>query len=124
MNPSSLVALAFAWPIHWPLAWPGDWPVDWPVDWYVRGASLALAVLSYVLIVRLLLDFTFGLLGNNVVFRALRWVTDPVVRAVGVITPRVVPRPLVTGCAVVWIFAVRIALVQVAAAMAMRRMMG
>src|SRR5215470_23163 len=119
MNPSSLVA----WPVHsplaWPVAWPVAWAVDWPVDWYVRGLSLALAVLSYVLVVRLLLDFTFGVLGNNVVFRALRWVTDPVVRAVGVITPRVVPRPLVAGCAVVWIFAVRIALVQVAAAMAM-----
>jgi YggT family protein len=98
--------------------------VVWPVDWFVEASSLVLAVLSYVLMVRLLLDLTFGALGNNVVLRALRWLTDPVVRAVGVITPRVVPRALVTGCAVLWIFAVRIMLVQVAAAMAMRRMMG
>jgi len=95
-----------------------------PVDWYVEGPSLVLAVLSYILIARLLLDLTFGALGSNVVFRALTWITDPVVRAVGVITPRVVPSPLVTGCAVLWIFAVRIALVQVGAAMAMRRAMG
>jgi uncharacterized membrane protein len=95
-----------------------------PVDWYVEGPSLVLRILSYILIARLCLDLTFGALGNNVVFRALRWLTDPVVSAVGVITPRVVPSPLVTGCAVLWIFAVRIALVQVAAAMAMRRAMG
>jgi uncharacterized membrane protein len=105
-------------------SWPLVWPVIWPIDWYVEGPSLVLAVLSYVLIVRLVLDLTFGALGNNVVVRALRWLTDPVVRAVGMITPRVVPRPLVTGCAVLWIFALRITLVQVAAAMAMRRMMG
>jgi len=103
---------------------PVVWPVVWPVDWFVEASSLVLAVLSYVLMVRLVLDLTFGALGNNVVLRALRWLTDPVVRAVGVITPRVVPRALVTGCAVLWIFAVRITLVQVAAAMAMRRMMG
>jgi hypothetical protein len=36
----------------------------------------------------------------------------------------VVPGVLVTGCAVLWILAARIALVQVAAAMTMRRMMG
>jgi hypothetical protein len=95
-----------------------------PVDWYVGGASLALAALSYALALRLAVDLAFGTLGNNKVFRALRWVTDPVVRAVGVITPRAVPPPLVAGCALLWIFALRIALVQVAAAMAMRRMTG
>jgi hypothetical protein len=46
------------------------------------------------------------------------------VRAVGAITPGAVPGRLLSGCALVWIFAARIALVQVAAAMAMRRMMG
>jgi hypothetical protein len=99
-------------------------PPSAPVLWLMEGGSLALAVLSYVLIVRLALDLTFGALGNNVAFRALRRVTDPVVRAVGVITPRVVPPPLVTACALLWIFAARIALVQVGAAIALRRMMG
>ena len=95
-----------------------------PVNWYVYGPDIVLAALSYVLIARLLLDLTFGLLGDNLVFRALRSLTNPVVRTVGAITPRAVPDPLVTGCAIVWIFAARIALVQVAAAMSMRRMMG
>ena len=95
-----------------------------PVNWYVQGPSLVLAVFSYLLIARFVLDLAFGTRGDNVAFRALRWVTNPVVWAVGAITPRVVPVRLVAGCAVVWIFATRIALVQVAAAMAMRRMMG
>ena len=95
-----------------------------PVNWYVQGPSLILAALSYLLIARFVLDVTFGARGDNVVFRALRCVTNPIVRGVGAITPRVVPSRLVTGCAVLWIFAARIALVQVAAAMAMRRMMG
>ena len=94
------------------------------VNWYVQGPNLVLAVLSYLLIARLLLDLTFGALGDNAVFRALRWVTNPMVWAVGAVTPRVVPGALVTLCAVVWIIAARIALVQVAAAMVMRRMMG
>ena len=95
-----------------------------PVNWYVQGPSLALAALSYLLIARLALDLAFGARGDNVAFRALRWLTNPIVRAVGAITPRVVPGALVTGCAVLWILAARIALVQVAAAMTMRRMMG
>ena len=77
-----------------------------------------------MLIARFVLDLAFGARGDNVVFRALRAVTSPVVRAVGAITPRVVPGRLLSGCALLWIFAARIALVQVAAAMAMRRMMG
>jgi hypothetical protein len=95
-----------------------------PVNWYVQGLDLVLAAVAYLLIARLLLDLTFGKLGDNLIFRALRWMTGPVVRAVGAMTPRVVPGPLVTACAMLWIFAARIALVQVAAAMAMRRMMG
>ena len=95
-----------------------------PGPWLIEGASLALAALSYILIVRLALDLTFGAFGNNLVVRALRWVSDPVVRGVGAITPRVVPLPLVTVCALLWIFAARVALVQVGAAIALRRMMG
>ena len=95
-----------------------------PVNWYVQAPGLVLALLSYLLIARFALDLAFGARGGNVVFRALRRVTGPVVRAVGAITPGAVPGRLLSGCALVWIFAARIALVQVAAAMAMRRMMG
>jgi uncharacterized protein YggT (Ycf19 family) len=95
-----------------------------PVNWYLQGPSLFLALVSYLLIARLALDLAFSSRGDNVAFRALRWLTNPIVRAVGAITPRMVPGALVTGCAVLWVFAARIALVQVGAAMAMRRMLG
>ena len=86
--------------------------------------ALALAVLSYLLLARLAIDFVIERGSSNVLVRALRWITSPFVRAAGALTPRIVPDVLVTGLAVVWIFAARVALVQVAAAMAMRRMMG
>src|SRR5262245_30784911 len=95
-----------------------------PVNWYVQAPSLVLALVSYLLLARLALDLAFGTRGDNAAFRALRWLTNPIVRAVGAITPRVVPGTLVTACAVLWIFALRIILVQVVAAMAMRRMLG
>jgi YGGT family len=95
-----------------------------PVNWYVQAPSLVLALLSYLLLARFALDLAFGARGDNIALRALRGVTSPVVRPVGAITPRVVPLRLLSGCALLWIFAARIALVQVAAAMAMRRMMG
>ena len=94
------------------------------VNWYVEGPSLVLALLIYLLIARLVLDLAFGILGDNVVFRALRSITEPVVFLTGSITPRIVPGPFVTGFAIVWLLAGRVLLVQVAAAMAMRRMMG
>ena len=95
-----------------------------PVNWYVRGADVVLAALCYVLIARLLLDLTLGALGDNAAFRALRSVTNPVVRAFGAITPRVVPGLLVTAGGIVWIFAARIVLAQVPTALSLWRMMG
>jgi uncharacterized protein YggT (Ycf19 family) len=93
-------------------------------SWYVQAPGLILAVISYLLIARLALDLVLGSRGDNLAFRALRWVTSPFVRLVGAITPRVVPGALVTACAVVWIFAARVALIQVLAAMSMRRVLG
>jgi uncharacterized protein YggT (Ycf19 family) len=93
-------------------------------NWYIDTASLVLAALSYLLIVRVLLDLTLGAFGDNGLFRALRRITDPVVGVVGAITPRIVPGALVSSCALLWILAARIVLVQVGAAMSMRRMMG
>jgi hypothetical protein len=96
-----------------------------PLDsWYMQSVALALAVLSYLLLARLAIDVVIERGSSNVLVRALRWITGPFVRAAGALTPRIVPDALITGSAVVWIFAARVALVQVAAAMAMRRMMG
>jgi hypothetical protein len=95
-----------------------------PVNWYLEVPSLALAALTYLLIARLVLDVVFGARGDNLALRTLRAITGPFVRLTAAITPRVVPGALVTVCALVWVLALRIALVQAGAAMAMRRMMG
>lgn len=90
--------------------------------WHMALPGVVLAVITYLLIARLAIDVVFATRGDNPVFRLLRWLTSPFVRAVGAITPRVVPGPLVTACTIVWLFALRIVLVQVMAALAMRRM--
>lgn len=92
---------------------------------YLAGLpGVVLAVLSYLLIIRLVIDLVFPNANANLPFRVVRRVTNPLVHAVGAVTPRVVPGALVTLCAVVWVFALRIALVQVMAVLAMRRTLG
>jgi hypothetical protein len=91
--------------------------------WHAAVPSLILAVLSYLLIARLVIEVLFRNRAAILPFRIVQAVTGPLVRAVGAITPRAVPGPLVTVCALVWVFALRIALVQVVAALTMRRML-
>jgi hypothetical protein len=92
--------------------------------WYVAAVGLLLAALSYLLIARLVIDLLFPSPTGNLPFRIVRQVSDPVVRVVGAITPLIVPGPLVTACAIAWVFALRISVVQVLAAMAMGRVFG
>jgi hypothetical protein len=92
--------------------------------WVAQAPGLILALLSYVLIARLVLEPVLGGRGANRFVRAFCRLTDPVVHVVGAITPRAVPDALVTGCAIVWVFAARIVLVQVMAALAMSRIVG
>jgi hypothetical protein len=92
--------------------------------WYAAIPGLVLAALSYLLIARLLIEMLFRNRAVILPFRIVQAVTGPFVQAVGAITPRVMPGPLVTVCTLVWVFALRIALVQVVAALTMRRMLG
>jgi hypothetical protein len=87
--------------------------------WYLYLPSLVLAVLIYLLIGRLALS-PF-LRAENTAMRLLAAVTDPVVRTVGAITPRVVPFPLVIVFAIMWLSSARILLHQ---ALMARRMFG
>jgi hypothetical protein len=88
-------------------------------DWYLHLPSLALALFIYLLLGRLILSPLLG--ADNAVMRALAAVTDPVVKTVGAITPRVVPSSLVIVFAVMWLLSARILLHQAAMA---RRMFG
>jgi uncharacterized protein YggT (Ycf19 family) len=89
------------------------------IYWYLYLPSLVLAVLIYLLLGRLVLSFF--LRAENMVMRVLAAVTDPVVRTVGAITPRVVPSALVIVFAIVWLLSARILLHQ---ALMARRMFG
>jgi uncharacterized protein YggT (Ycf19 family) len=88
-------------------------------DWYLQLPSLVLAALIYLLLGRVILAPFLG--ADNWLMRMLAAVTDPVVRAVGAITPRVVPFSGVVLFAVVWLLSARILLHQVLLA---RRMFG
>lgn len=87
--------------------------------WYLQVPSLVLALFIYLLLGRLLLSLF--LRGNHTVMRALAVVTDPVVKTVGAVTPRVVPPALVIVFAVMWLLTARILLHQAVMA---RRMFG
>jgi hypothetical protein len=87
--------------------------------WYLHLPSLVLAVLIYLLLGRLVLSLFLG--SERGAMRVLAAVTDPVVRTVGAVTPRVVPSSLVIVFAIVWLLSLRILLHQ---ALVARRMFG
>jgi uncharacterized membrane protein len=87
--------------------------------WYFHGPGLLLAVLIYLLLARLALSPL--LREDHTVMRVLTAVTNPVVRTVGAITPRVVPSGLVVVFAIMWLLSARILLHQ---AFLARRMFG
>ena len=78
--------------------------------WYFHLPNLFLAALMYTLLGRLLLSPLFPPGSQAVVWRVFCQVTDPVLRAVGVITPRMVPPMLVLAFAVVWCLFLRMVL--------------
>lgn len=97
---------------------------DFFAHWQLQVPRLLLALLTYLLIARLLLEGLFGARSDRTIVRGLCRLTNPVVGAVGAITPRVVPEPMLTLCAIVWVLAARMVLVQLSAALLMRRTMG
>src|SRR5690349_4968616 len=78
--------------------------------WYFYLPDLILAALIWLLIGRLVLSLVPGLGGDNVLVRLLGTATNPVLKGVGAVTPRLVPAALVIVFAVVWLLAARIAL--------------
>ena len=78
--------------------------------WYFHGPSLLLAALVYLLLARLVL-WPFVAAGTPVM-RVLATITNPVLKAVGAITPRAVPAALVVVFAIMWLLSARILLHQ------------
>jgi hypothetical protein len=87
--------------------------------WYLQLPSLLLAVCIYLLLARLVIEPVLG--ADTIVMRVLASLTNPVVKTVRAITPRVVPSALVVAFAIMWLLSLRILLHQVFLA---RRMFG
>jgi uncharacterized protein YggT (Ycf19 family) len=81
--------------------------------WYFHVPNLVLAALMYTLLGRLLLSVVFRPDSNAVVWRVFKQVTDPALRIVAAVTPRMVPPLVLVALAVVWCLALRMALLVV-----------
>jgi uncharacterized membrane protein len=92
--------------------------------WYYHVPDLILAALIWLLVARLVLDLLPGSGSDNFLVRLVVGVTDPVVRGVGFVTPRVVPSLLVIACAAAWLLAARVALFVAVSARGVRLSMG
>jgi hypothetical protein len=86
--------------------------------WYLQVPSLLLLALMALLLVRLLL-MPLGLMEQGPL-RVVRAVTQPVVAAVGAMTPRLIPPAGVIVCAIIWLAAARVLLLMAGLAMGVR----
>jgi uncharacterized protein YggT (Ycf19 family) len=75
--------------------------------WYFHVPNLVMAALIYTLIGRYLLEVFFSKRQDAVILKVFRSVTDPVVRLVRWLTPRIVPDGLVVVFAICWLTAAR-----------------
>jgi YggT family protein len=78
--------------------------------WLYQIPNLVLAALMYTLLGRFLLSLFFAPDSNKVIWRVFVQITDPVLKAVGFITPQVVPAHLLVLFAALWTLLVRIGL--------------
>jgi hypothetical protein len=78
--------------------------------WIYQLPNLILAAAMYTLLGRFLLSMIFQPDSDKVVWRVFAQVTDPLVDAVALVTPRAVPARIVVLFAVVWLFLLRVLL--------------
>jgi hypothetical protein len=84
---------------------------DLLTHWYYHLPDQIIAVLIYLLLVRLVLVLArFNDDGAGGLVRMLNRITNPVLAGVGAITPRAVPAAGVIVFALVWLMTVRLAL--------------
>jgi uncharacterized protein YggT (Ycf19 family) len=75
--------------------------------WYFHVPNLLMAAMIYTLIGRYLLELLLSRKPDAVILKVFRSVTDPVVRLVRGVTPRIVPDGLVVVFAICWLMAGR-----------------
>jgi hypothetical protein len=79
--------------------------------WWFHLPNFILAALMYTLLGRFLLSFIFDTNSTNYIWRFFIRITDPVIAAVGYVTPRTVPHTVVLLFSVVWLFLLRVLLI-------------
>jgi uncharacterized protein YggT (Ycf19 family) len=83
--------------------------------WLFHGPNFALAALLYTLLGRYILSLFFRPDSDLVIWRVFAQITDPVLNAVRIITPAVVPPGLVMIAAVFWLIIARVLWLLIAA---------
>ena len=78
--------------------------------WYFHLPNFILAVLMYTLLGRALLGLMVDADSPNYIWRFFCRITDPVVAAVAIVTPKVTPPVLIWLFGFVWLFWLRVAL--------------
>src|SRR5262245_26821645 len=81
--------------------------------WYFHLPNFVLAALMYTLLGRALLGLIMAPDSSNYIWRFFCRITDPVVAAVAVVTPKAVAPVIVWLFGVVWLFWLRVALLHV-----------
>ena len=77
---------------------------------FSQAVNLILAAVMYTLLGRFLLSLFFSPDNDKVIWRVFVQMTDPVVKAVGFITPQAVPAQLLVLFAALWMLMARVAL--------------
>lgn len=76
--------------------------------WLYQIPNLILAALMYTLIGRMLLALVYPENSDRVIWKVFKQITDPVVSAVQVVTPTVVPPPVVVAFSIIWVMLARL----------------
>jgi len=77
--------------------------------WYFHLPNFVLAALMYTMLARALLGLFVPADSPNYIWRFFCRVTDPVVAAISVVTPKAVPPVVIWLFGVVWLFWLRLA---------------
>ena len=77
--------------------------------WYFHLPNFVLAALMYTLFGRIILGLVIDRDSKNYIWRFFCQATDPVIRAVAVVTPKAAAPVILWGFAFVWLFWLRIA---------------
>jgi len=78
--------------------------------WLFEVPNFLFAVAIYTLLGRYVLSIFFRPESDAVIWKVFCQITDPIVAAIGAITPRLIPPPLVVVLAIIWLMMARIGL--------------